>query len=366
MTSAHDWDDTRIFMRMCRSLAREGHDVHLVACRGGISEPERIDGVTVHPVPAPTRKLTRLFRTTNRILGVAKNLSADVYHFHDPEMMLRILSFQDRVGKPVVYDAHEDFRETFCGSRAYIPRGARRTARWFSGKAEDYVVRRLAGVVTATPHIAERFAYHHHCQVVQNFPSMEEFVPVPSTVNEAGRVDLAYIGAIQPLRGIVGMIESLVHAGGNVRLFMAGRWRPESLREECRRLEGWRQVRDLGFLERKPLADMLQSMLAGLVIFLPVPNHVASQPNKLFEYMAAGLPVVCSHFPRWREFVEANGCGVVVDPCSPMSIAEGIRQLADDPARAREMGARGRRLIEKQWNWECEFDKLLGLYERVS
>ena len=88
-------------------------------------------------------------------------------------------------------------------------------------------------------------------------------------------------------------------------------------------------------------------------------------PNKLFEYMAAGLPVVASDFPAWRDIVEGNDCGICVDPTDPVAIAGAIEQLADQPERRRQMGANGRRMVLEKYNWEAESRRLLDAYARL-
>jgi glycosyltransferase involved in cell wall biosynthesis len=101
----------------------------------------------------------------------------------------------------------------------------------------------------------------------------------------------------------------------------------------------------------------------GIVTFLPIPNHVEAQPNKLFEYMSAGLPVIASDFPRWRDFVGDRGR--LVDPQDPQQIAAAMRFYLDHPEEARAAGARGRRAVEQQYNWDVEAEQLLRVYQRV-
>jgi glycosyltransferase involved in cell wall biosynthesis len=102
-----------------------------------------------------------------------------------------------------------------------------------------------------------------------------------------------------------------------------------------------------------------------VVVFKPAANHVRAQPTKLFEYMSAGLPVIASNFPLWREIVERNNCGICVDPLSPAALAEAIRWLIQHPDAAREMGANGRRAVRTTYNWEPEGRKLTTLYRSL-
>ena len=94
-------------------------------------------------------------------------------------------------------------------------------------------------------------------------------------------------------------------------------------------------------------------------------NYRYSLPNKLFQYMAAGLPVVASDFPQVRDVVEGAGCGVVVDTRLPAEIARGINALLADPESARATGARGRRAVEERFNWATSARALLDVYRRL-
>ena len=103
----------------------------------------------------------------------------------------------------------------------------------------------------------------------------------------------------------------------------------------------------------------------GLITLAPIPNYLESYPTKLFEYMAAGIPVVASDFPLFRNIVEGADCGLLVDPKSPKQIAEAIDWLIDHPEDAERMGANGKRAARDTYNWHGEARKLTTLYEKL-
>jgi hypothetical protein len=92
---------------------------------------------------------------------------------------------------------------------------------------------------------------------------------------------------------------------------------------------------------------------------------MSNYPTKLFEYMAARVPVVASDFPLYRAIVEGAGCGIVVDPTSPHAIAEAVRYLLDHPEDAQAMADRGRAAMLERYNWHASKEALLELYARV-
>ena len=97
------------------------------------------------------------------------------------------------------------------------------------------------------------------------------------------------------------------------------------------RSKGWESVREHGYLNRTQVREIMKRSIAGLVTFHDLPNHVDAQPNKMFEYMSAGLPVICSDFPLWRSIVEGSSCGICVDPlnvdATPMRLGVLLQSL---------------------------------------
>ena len=79
--------------------------------------------------------------------------------------------------------------------------------------------------------------------------------------------------------------------------------------------------------------------------------------------MSAGIPVIASNFPLWRDIIEGNNCGICVDPLNPNKIAEAIDYLFMHPEQAEIMGNNGRKAVENQYNWETEKEKLVGFYK---
>ena len=130
-------------------------------------------------------------------------------------------------------------------------------------------------------------------------------------------------------------------------------------------MPGWQRVNALGFLDRAGVRDVLGRSMAGLVTFHPAPNHIDAQPNKMFEYMSAGIPVIASDFPLWREIIAGNDCGLLVDPVNPAAIAEAIDTRVNNPDMAQRMGENGRRAVEARYNWGIEEQKLLAFYEQI-
>jgi glycosyltransferase involved in cell wall biosynthesis len=357
-SSVHQPFDVRIFEKQCRSLAADGWDVTFVVPH---TKDDERDGVKIRAVPVVRSRPLRMLLTTARVALRVLRLRADVYHFHDPEL-LPVGVLLKLLGRRVIYDSHEDMPRAIQ-SKPYLAKGLRNSLGRVYEIVENWCVRRLDAVVAATGQIAERFAgVGARAVEVTNYPQLDDFPPPPTGWQKENAA--CFVGGITRIRGILEIIDAAELA--EVRLILAGKFASEALRAEAMARPGWKWVEELGVVSRAETVEVMRRSFVGLVLYYPEPNHLTAQPNKLFEYMAAGLPVIASDFPMWRQIVQTAGFGVVVDPHDPPRIAEELRKLRDDPERAREAGTRGRRAVEEIYNWMPEYKKLRALYANIA
>jgi len=359
LSSGHYAVDTRILHKECKSLARAGHDVTLIAQH---DEDTVLGGVKIKALHPSRSKLQRWTQTTWGAYRAAARLEADVYHFHDPEL-IPVGVWLSLRGKRVIYDAHENLPNTFP-YKLYIPAFARGILGSLAGKIEDRAARCFAGVIAATPVIAKRFfSQNKNTVLVRNFPILEELASGPQIPWNDRPPLVAYVGSTGPERGIQESITamSLVPQELNARLALAGPLTPRQ-RQEVDRLAGSDRTDLLGLIGRRELATLLGRTRVGLVPAQPVPNLINALPVKLFEYMACGVPVVASDFPLWRQIVDGCRCGMLVNPQDAKDIARAIDYLLTHPEEARQMGARGQTAVVHDYNWRTEENQLLAFY----
>jgi glycosyltransferase involved in cell wall biosynthesis len=145
-------------------------------------------------------------------------------------------------------------------------------------------------------------------------------------------------------------------------MMLAGPFSPKGLLTELESLPGWARVQNLGVLDRPSVANLLSRVRLGLLVLQPEPNFVNARPIKLFEYMAAGIPVIASDFPLWRQIIGEARCGLLVDPQDPQAIARAMQYLLSHDAEAEAMGRRGRKAACELYNWNSEERVLLKFY----
>ena len=362
LTTAHPRTDIRIFLKQCCSLAKAGHAVTLIVADG--KGDNYHDGVRILDAGASRGRLDRMRHAAERVQAIAQKLDADIYNLHDPELIPVGLKLK-RGGRVVIFDAHEDVPKQFL-HKPYLNKPLRWLISNIFAGYERWACSRFDGIVTATPSIRDKFlSINSRVMDVNNFPLPGELA--------AGKIDWAakearitYVGGISKIRGIVEIVQALDRVRADMFLTLCGSFSGESLNKTVQALPGWEKVEALGFLDRSAVREILARSMAGIVTFHPLPNHIDSQPNKMFEYMSAGLPVIASHFPLWREIIEGNDCGICVNPLNPEEIAAAIDFLINNPHRAEQMGNNGQQAVLKKYNWSVEEQKLLKFYDQLS
>ncbi|KGR73972.1 glycosyltransferase family 4 protein [Ureibacillus sinduriensis] len=359
LTSVHPHNDTRIFVKECCTLAENGFSVTLIAPG---APDESIKGVHLIGVDkVKGNRVKRMTQTTKAVYEKALAVDADIYHFHDPELIPVGLKLK-RKGKIIIYDVHEDVPRQIL-SKNWIPKLFRTPIAKFFERYESDASRKFDAIVTATMHIEDRFKnYNKETYNINNFPSLKEMDFKIGTPPKKEAV--CYVGGITKVRGAFEMTEMLgiVNQKRNLRLKLAGPI-DQKITPELTNHKNWSYVDYKGVLDRKGVKEVLTSSKIGLVTLHPIINYLDALPVKMFEYMAAGIPVIASDFPLWREIVGKANCGVLVDPLNPTHIAEAVESLLKDEQRAKTMGENGRHAVEQEYNWEKEGQKLVKLYQ---
>jgi len=361
LTSAHPRNDTRIFIKQCRTLAAHGYDVTLVVADDKGEECR--DGVTITDVGRLPGRLRRIFTTTRRVRDRALSLDADLYQLHDPELLPVGLALKRR-GKTVIFDSHEDVPRQLL-NKPYLGRLSGRALSLAVALMERYACSRFDGVIAATPFIRDKFLKFKPDTVdVNNFPLVGELESATPWANK--RQEVCYVGGIGEIRGIRELVSAARHVQSAARINLVGAFSEPALEAQVRADPGWERVNELGFLDRKGVREVMERSLAGIVTFHRLPNHVDSHPTKMFEYMSAGIPVIGSDFPLWRDIIEGNGCGLCVNPADPRAIARAIDHLLAHPQLARSMGENGRRAVLNKYNWAVQARKLTDFYGAIT
>jgi glycosyltransferase involved in cell wall biosynthesis len=306
------------------------------------------------------------YQYSRRAWRVIKNKPADIYHCHDLYTLPLGCKAKRRHGGGLVYDAHELTTEL-----AYISRPERMGWRVL----ERFLIRRADEVITTGNYRAEYLAKRYKIAaptVILNCPPL----PAAEAHNRALREKLGLVDDTVPVilyqggfikgRGLDKLVLAAAHLDRGVLVLMGWGDLEVELRELVKKKGLERRVYFTEPVAPDRVVYYSVSASVGVVIYLRTSlNNYYATPNKLYEYISAGLPVVSSDFPALKEVVEGYRLGRTFDPEEPESIAEAInRVLADE----RQYDTMKKNALEaaRIFNWETESRKLLEIYRRLS
>lgn len=364
LTTVHQAYDGRIYHKQCKSLVKGGYDVILIAPR-----PETIknDGIKIIPIEKPKKEWKRILQSV-KIVKTALRTKADIYHFHDPELIPAGVLIKLLSGKPVIFDVHEHYPNAIM-SKVYLRKFIKIPIRIIYEVIEKISLQFLSGIIYTTKEIGERYKKYKSCKI-ENYPPLSLFKA--SDLNLKDESLMLYLGGITEIRGIRQLIQGfglVAKQNPQARLVFVGGFESRRFEQEIYDL-----VNELGlenhlqFHGKVPYEEIQKYMAAasiGIIPYLPEPNHLVCLPNKLFEYMASGIAVVASDFPHYREVIENSGAGQLIDPTKPESIAEGILKLMENQSQTVLKQQKGKAMFRDVYNWEQEEKKLLKFYKEL-
>ncbi|WP_204723345.1 glycosyltransferase [Fastidiosibacter lacustris] len=358
LTSVHSRYDVRVFLKECVSLAKK-YNVSLVVADSKGDEVK--NAVNIYDVGKLHGRVNRIFKTTKKVLKKALELDADIYHLHDPELLL-IAKKLKKAGKKVIFDAHEDLPAQLL-SKPYLTVWKARLLSYMAAKYEKMVCSKTDGVVAATPFIRDKFLKINKKTVdINNYPILDEVGQLINWNLKDG--SFCYVGGVSKVRGIVEIIQA-VNLSRLSKAYIVGGFESPKFEQEVRKGLS-KKIELIGWLCREGVREVYEKSIAGFVTLHPIINYVDALPVKMFEYMSAGIPVIASNFALWREIIEGNNCGICVDPMKPEEIVQAINFLIANLDKAEEMGNNGRIAIEEKYNWGNESEKLLKFYKSIE
>ncbi len=241
LTSVHSIRDPRIFHKQCKSLAGLGYDVGLIACH---DRAEGLDGVRIVPLDRPRGRLERMTRVRVESYRAAVRERADVYHFHDPELLwvgalLKVRGFR------VIYDVHEDVPKQIM-SKHWIPGRARPLVSKAMAIVERLGARLVDGIVTATPSIARKFPPTRRSWSRTSPRRPSHALTAPAVALARAPDAFVYTGGLMEVQGVREMAQAFELLPEGMTGTVAGTFHPPTLEAEIAALPGWRRVRFLG------------------------------------------------------------------------------------------------------------------------
>lgn len=348
-----------------------GHSRRLRAISRRVAEQLRVGGVrgagvmAAHSVRARLR--ARIF--TRAAASAVRHASPAVVHGHDLPAAYWAVTWAP-VGARIVYDAHEIYEE-LAGMPPHRGHRYRDWQRVVAGQVDALVVAN-SGI---GDHLRREYPQLPEPVVVRNSHAATRVAEAPSG-RRTVRLDLGipdsanlavYIGGLSRYRGLTSIVESMqfVPEGWHIALVGTGPLRGELTKQASALPPSARErVHFVAPVPPEAVISYLRSATVGLILYEPVCiNHEVATPNKLWEFAAAGLPIVASSLPALSREVEGNGLGVIVDDDSdPRKIAAALSQLTPDRLRAY---ADASLRFAKEDDWGTYVSRLSGVVENL-
>ena len=355
VTSAHKPFDGRIFEKECSSLAKK-YEVYLIApnAKDCLKNNIHILGAAI------TGGRFRRQLSLKNIYKRMEEVDADIYHFHEPELIPYALKIKKK-GKKIIFDSHEDV-PAMIANMQYLPKWIRAIAVPIYSCYEKVSLRKFDGVISVDPRIVERLKkINTNTVMVTNFPKYVDIL-----ISDNRKKQVCFTGGIGPLWLVDSIVKSLNKV--NVKCILAG-YTDDDYLQYLKTLPSWNKSEYLGYIAHDESLDIQRSSIAGMAL-LDYGDIVGGKwgtlgNTKLFEYMMAGTPVIATNFILWQEIIDKYHCGICVNPHDINSIASAIQYLQDHPDEAYSMGVNGKRAVELEYNWGRQEKILFDFYSNI-
>lgn len=367
-TSGHEADDDRIFFKEARTLARAGAEV-VVLCARGKPPPAQPDGVRFANYDGGGRLKERV-RTIDRLAQAIAAQSCEVVHCHEPDSLIAALRAKRLRRMKVIFDSHELWAGV-AAARLPAPCWPAAMAVYRAFERRD--IARCDAAFGASLAISSYLASilgAGRVATLLNVPAVDVFGESTEKPSGAETI-LCHDGSLTFARGLKTMAEAVRLLAGQHRVVLKivgdvfGAER-EWLDAFVARHGLERTIVRTGWLPYAEVGRALAPGHVGLIAFQPSPNHWIAAPNKCFNYLLYGMPVVGPDYPQSHFAVLAReGCAVLADPASPASYAAALDGMISSPATLLRMAAAARRLSETKYRWQHMEPVLLDMYRRV-
>ncbi|MGB2809046.1 MAG: glycosyltransferase [Sedimentisphaerales bacterium] len=364
LTSVHPPFDHRIFYKEAKTLIKAGYNVVLIAQH---SQEETVDGVRIVPLPTPKNRFERMTKVVWKLFKLALKEKADVYHFHDLELIPSGL-FLKILGKQVIYDIHEDFPEV-TSTREWLPKFLRKPLKIIIRYVEKFAFIFFDGLVFTTEGHVKKSGNTDRKQVVlYNYPSINVISSIP--LDSVKKYDLVHLGTIHTwrMRFMLKVGEAVKKTRPDFSWIFIGidkdtiEWAEENMPPELK--ENYVFIQKRTYFEALALTSQAK---IGFSYHPPGSRFEVLIPVKVFEYMALGLPIVSANMDELSKLLSSYNekIGFLISENTPDRFAEKIEILLSSEDKARDMGKFNQELCQSHFNWSGEASKLIKFYEEV-
>ncbi len=357
-------DDARIFIRQCGTLVNNGYDVTLLV-NDGLDE-SFVD--KIHIISHGYRPKGRLFDilfAKKYFIDKALSINADIYQLHGPELIPLGLKLK-KLGKIIYYDAHEDLPRDILDKDS-IPKLIRPILSILASLYLKLTLNKFDHIFTVTPHIVDRLRnFNKKVTLITNYPIVKNYTDLTLEEYLNRKNIICYTGTVYKYSNQENII-SIINENDFLYYHIVG-FIDEKFKEKLIYLSvSNSRISFIPKVSKFELNIILNSAIIGFVLYDYVRNlgfkTGSLGTNKLFEYMLAGLPIICTDFELWKEIIDKYNCGIYVQPNNKFELENAIKFLTCNKDKAFIMGQNGRNAILNEYNWKNEEIKYLKTFQ---
>lgn len=367
ITSAHSRYDARIFGRQCKTLVYSGFDVILVCCDGNQNEiNNNVEIVSFSDHKLTKKERLKLLFCNRKFISYLLALNADIYQFHDIEL-IEIGRLLKKKNKKVIFDSHENWLGYLSSSLpdVFIIQLV------FKFLFIEYYKRFLKvfdAVFSVSPNMVDELkCFNSNVYFVSNYPSLNIGSFLPSSLNTNTFI---YAGTVYDISNQCNIVEALGNVCDSSCSYLVVGKVDVALKKKMLLLDKAQRLKFINWITSNELRSRMSKCLAGVVLldYVPICCNKEGQlgSNKIFEYMQAGLPVICTDFILWKKMiVDKYKCGICVNPRSVEEIQNAMMYLIEHKKEAKIMGENGRQAVLKEFNWEKTIPDYIDIYNKI-
>lgn len=364
--------DIRVFKEV--STIKGEYTIHIFLTDTVITSPkvESLDTVIVHRFHYRSfrNKVIQYPFSLFRYLQITKSVtqtSPDICHVHNFPLLFSGILVKLFTKSRLVYDAHEDYASMRYPHNEFLT--------YLLRKVELLLVRLFVDrVITVNQSLKSYFLSSEvRTSVLMNLPvraiqKLGDKAVISQLIDKD--LVLGYVGHIHKGRGyeaLIPLCAYLIQSNVTAKFLIVG---GGPFEREFDKLVKINRLDDYfvmtGEVDHQEISSFLRRIDVGLVLFTPICyNNMIATPNKLFEYMAFGVPIVVSNLPEMKKIVDETRCGILIDPSNLREIGDSIKYLAKNPEEAKKMGKNGKKAFETKYNWDAQEGELLRMYEEL-
>ena len=365
LTTVHPSLDTRIFQRFARAVSQENNfDSILINAN---DDNFSLKNVKIMSPIKFKNIFHRIFFVQIRIYKKIVEIKPDLIHFHDPELIILGFFLKMR-GFKIIYDVHENYQMKFKSKKGPVSILTKFFIPFIYKILINLICKKFDAITCASVKLKKKYdALNEKVINIENFSMFEIFDKNKLKLKKKDfKKKLIYTGGITHYRGAETIINVFdKYKENDYELIICGRVNIKSLAKKLEKKLLNPRIKNIGKIKIEEVFKLMSHSSIGVLLNEKVFDYDNAVPNKLFEYISLGLPIIASNFGVWRDVIEKYHIGEVCDPNNLEEIDNGIKKIFNNYDYYIDNYLKSHELIKKEFLWNYKKNRLINLYNSM-